>query len=413
MALTLSTIISRVNKKIQNAQGKLGGQTEIIAIINEAQRDIQSRVDFISAKKEGTPTLIMNNIWEYPLDADVSYDKIIEARFEDEFTDLNKAQFQRSPAKFFFNASNPFLSNGYGDNYRGGSDDRNLRNPLGPSDFEKIAIEFDNGNPYLMVRMIEGKSTVDINKCNTYDGDGTWVIGGDTSEVRTNNQNFRSGSGSVEFLSAGAATDVTVTNSTILTPLDLTDYLNKGIATLELEILSTTMPDDVELRWGSDSSNYYSVTVTARHNGLAFKEGWNSLGFNWKDVTVTGTPVITAIDYVEVTVNNTAALAATYRLDNIVMSLGRDCTLKYYSDYLVVADDGTRKAEFTVTDDSTILQEKEVNMLVWSAARIANQQLRQWVEGDRLELELQRMVQDYKDAQPSQEEPSSLSYYII
>src|SRR3990172_8653750 len=110
--LTASEIISRINRKIMNASSKLGGPTEMLNILNEANRDIQTRVDLISGKRTGTPKLIMNNIWEYPVDVDISYDKMIEAEFEDEYTSSSKSQFQRTPAKFFFNLRNPYVSNG-------------------------------------------------------------------------------------------------------------------------------------------------------------------------------------------------------------------------------------------------------------------------------------------------------------
>lgn len=410
MSLTLSTIISRVNRKIQQASSKLGGQVEMIAIINEANRDIQSRVDLICAKRTGTPRLIMNEIYEYAIDSDCAYDKMIEAMFEDENNSLNKSQFQRSPAKFFFSMKNPYNFNAYGTGYATSVNDNSLPNQLGNA-FESIAVDFLNGSPYLMVRMIEGKSTATLSNLDTYDGNGTWVIGGDTATVVTDDQKYREGSGSVRFDSAGVTTAVSIANST-LTAVDLTDYEDKAVMTLDLE-LPSTIPTSVTLRWGSDASNYWEKTVTVAQNGLPLIQGWNTLGFDWQTATQTGSPTITDIDYIQLTVTNSAATAATYRADNIVCRLGRQCTLKYYSKFLVLSDAGVRKADFTLTDDTTMMQEREVNMLVWAAARIANQQLRQWNEADRLEQELQRMVDEYKQFQPSQEEVAFTSYYIM
>lgn len=410
MALTLSTIISRVNRKIQNASSKLGGQNEMIAIINEANREIQSRVDLICAKRTGVPRLIMNNIFEYSIDSDCAYDKMIEAIFEDENTSLNKSQFQRNPAKYFFSMKNPYTFTGYGMGYSTSVNNVDLPNQVGNT-FESIAIDFLNGSPYLMVNMIEGKSTATLTNMDTYDGNGTWVIGGDTSTLQTDNQKYREGTGSVRFDSAGSTTAVTITNST-LTAVDLTDYEDKGVMTLDLELPSTS-PTSVTLRWGSDASNYWEKTVTVAQNGLSFIQGWNTLGFEWQTATQIGSPTVTAIDYLQITVTNSSATAATYRADNIVARLGRQCTLKYYSKFLVLGNNGTRKADFTLTDDTTMMQEREVNMLVWAASRIANQQLRQWNEADRLENELQRMVDEYKQFQPSQDEPSFTSYYIV
>src|SRR3990167_8836187 len=201
-SLTLAQIISQVNRKIQNAVSKLGGQNELINIINESNREIESRLDLISAKRTGVPELIMNNIWEYPLPIDISYDKMIEAQFEDEYTSNIKSQFQRSPAKFFFNMKNPYLYNGYGigSGMGSGSAGGNWNGQGGMGNyFQTIGIEFLNAQPYLMVNMIQGKPFVMLNNLNTTTANGTWSAGSGATNVRTDNQKYREGTGSVAF----------------------------------------------------------------------------------------------------------------------------------------------------------------------------------------------------------------------
>ena len=197
-SLTLAQIISQVNRKIQNAVSKLGGQNELINIINESNREIESRLDLISAKRTGVPELIMNNIWEYPLPIDISYDKMIEAQFEDEYTSNIKSQFQRSPAKFFFNLKNPYLYNGYGIGSgmgSGGSSNGVGWNGQGGMGnyFQEIGIDFLNAQPYLMVNMIQGKPFVMLNNLNTTTANGTWSAGTGATNVRTDNQKYREG----------------------------------------------------------------------------------------------------------------------------------------------------------------------------------------------------------------------------
>jgi len=414
-SLTLAQIISQVNRKIQNAVSKLGGQNELINIINESNREIESRLDLISAKRTGVPELIMNNIWEYPLPIDISYDKMIEAQFEDEYTSNIKSQFQRSPAKFFFNLKNPYLYNGYGIGSgmgSGGSSNGVGWNGQGGMGnyFQEIGIDFLNAQPYLMVNMIQGKPFVMLNNLNTTTANGTWSAGTGATNVRTDNQKYREGTGSVAFDGDGIALSVGILNST-MTAVDLTEYENKGTITCDIE-LPDVVPTSITMRWGSSAADYWERTVTVAQNGLAFIPGWNLLGFDWPQ-TDTGTPVITAVNYIEVFVTNAAITTSTYRLDDIEARLGRQCTLRYYSKYLVISDAGVRKENFTATDDKTMLAEKEVNILVWIATRIANQQLRQYNEGDRYENEIMRMIAEYKLQQPSQDEPAFISYYVI
>lgn len=416
MSLTLANIISRVSRKVQNATQKLGGQNEVIAIINEANRELESRVDLISAKRTGTPRLIMNNIFEYPIDIDISYDKMIEANFEDENQSTGRSQFQRSPAKFFFNMKNPFQDNGYGIGTGIGGGNSwdgfgwNGQGGMG-NYFETISIDFQNAQPFLMVRMIYGKPFVQLNNLDTTTENGTWVALANTNNVRTDNQKYREGTGSVAFDGDGVGLVYGITNST-MTAVDLTAYENEGVITLDVEVPSV-LPTSITLRWGSDAANYWEKTVTVAQNGLALIPGWNTLGFDWASATQTGAPVVTAVDYLLITFTYAVANTSTYRVDNIQARLGRQCTLKYYSKYLVISNLGVRKENFTVTDDLTILQEKEVNMLVWIAARIANQQLRQYNEGDRFENEVRGMIAEYKQFQPSQDEPSFQSYYVM
>ena len=74
---------------------------------------------------------------------------------------------------------------------------------------------------------------------------------------------------------------------------------------------------------------------------------------------------------------------------------------------------GVRKEDFTTGSDVTLLQEEEVNLLVWEGAIIANQQLRQWNEAEIMKKELQTAIELYMQKFPSQEDIESFTYYNI
>lgn len=265
-----------------------------------------------------------------------------------------------------------------------------LRKPLGISstDFDQrtvrslarwqygnvLAVSYDRDTPYFVIRDTEG-SSMKLHGCDDYDADGTWVATGDGSGLEDDLNIFVEGTGSMKFTVTASGGTTTLTNSALTNPLDITDYLTKGYAFLDLQCPSgnTTALTSVELRIGSDASNYYSLTGTTRYRGNTILGGWGPIGMAMSGKTTTGTPDYDSIDYLQVIITHgTTGVDGTYRLDNIMLAIPAYYQEPYYSSYNVLDGDGsTYKEEVTDTDDTILCPQEFKGAYVYKALQIA------------------------------------------
>lgn len=213
-----------------------------------------------------------------------------------------------------------------------------------------LSLAFKDGTQYLLCRKKNetvGESI--IHDCESVTSNGTWVGSGTATNVRVDNDIFRYGSGSIAFDCSGSGT-ATLSNST-LTAVDLSDFEDKSYGFLQFFIPSGVSPTSITLKWGTDSSNYWSKTVTVQQNGAAFiADDWNLCSFQWFDATEVGTPSSSSIGYVEVECAGATA-ASLYRIDQISFKKFSLEDFNYYSSYLVQSSGGTRKESITLVDD--------------------------------------------------------------
>lgn len=177
-----------------------------------------------------------------------------------------------------------------------------------------------------------------------------WSATSGASSLTLDSTNYVAGGGALVFnLDAGQASGY-IENSS-LTSLDLSSHLN--VSTLFTWVYMPTGADitSVSLRWGSDSSNYYSYTATANQQGNAFENGWNLVAFPWVSATTVGTPDDTAITYVRVNLAYDGTLQTGVKVCNIVSTIGYIFELQYYSKYLF-RNASTNAFQETVTDST-------------------------------------------------------------
>lgn len=392
--LTLNNIIAKINRKIHNAKAKLGGDSVIQDIINEALRTIQLHVDFPSAKRKSTPFLVFHNVFDYSLPADISYDKIARLMFETEET--NKSSFEKTKAKYLFSSRNPYRY-------------KNVEF-TGFNDIEVVAVDFKDGSPFLNLRLSEDLGAATLHTCESITANGTWAVSGDGSGLRVDNYRYKEGSASLAFDCAG--TSVILTNSDI-TAIDLSGYELKGKLFCWV-YFPDSVPSSITLNWGSDSANYFSKAATVCQNGLPFSSGWNLVGFDWETATETGTVVTTAIDYLVLSLTFATSVTATaMKMDYFFCSKGKECSLDYYSKYLVSSNADVRQEEFSAGDDYTILKEKEVDILVDEAVQSALENLREFNEAKDRERIKKENIAQIQNEYPSEEELDSITYYNI
>ncbi len=309
---------------------------------NRTARQLLLDIDPIETERKVlTATPIFNQIFDYACPVDLKGNRIIDI----------SPQYQRYPSDV--------ISQTYQQQF-----DTTKNSFLAPSDF---TIQYNNAVKTIRINDIGLPSGTVLDACEATTG---WTAGGTASNVRIDNLNFAVGSGSVKFdMTAGTGSIF----KTLASSLDLSAMLNQ--ASLFYYLYAPAGITSTELRFGSDSSNYYSISNTASYDSSAITLGWYLIGGQWLNATVVGTPDDTAISYVYIGVTSATALTGV-SIDNIVAVMGLYRTLSYYSKYLF-RDSTTGAFQETVTDNSNLinLDTESYNLYLNLLAFYATQQV--------------------------------------
>lgn len=337
----------------QDLEGILHGTTTnqvegLFQLYNRTARQLLLDVDPQETKRivEFTAPLF-NSVVDYPIAADVKGNKVIDIR----------PQVNRLPRDIWGQQYNQAF-------------DVAKQNVFSLANM--FTLNFNTGLKSIRINCPFLPPPVIINYANSITTNGTWSVGGGASNLTVNSQNYVVVLGALNFnLPNGAGY---VENST-MSSLDLTEFLNQGSLFIYVYMPTASQFTSVNLIWGSSSANYYSVTKTLTQQGTAFQNGWNLIQFPWLGATVVGTPDVTAINYVKVIYNTTAAQTAA-GLNDVAIILGNVLEYEYYSKYLF-RDAITGAFQERVTDDSNLinLDTESYNLFTNLAATLAVQQM--------------------------------------
>lgn len=246
------------------------------------------------------------------------------------------------------------------------------------SDFETIdktlAVDTIKGTRFLLLKDSSIGASQVMHDCDGTTSNGTWAVEASTDAVNltadTTNKKVGSASLNFDITVAQSVNNYGAVQNSTMTAVDLTSFQNLGTFFVWVYIPSITNLTSFTLRWGSDTSNYYENTVTAGHNGLAFRVGWNRLGFAWSSATTTGTPTVTAIDtlYFRVTYSASYANATDFRIDDIRVENPELMEVHYYSSSFV--RNGSTSAIqlfFTQSSDESLLADEDDDLLFYWA----------------------------------------------
>lgn len=327
--------------KVQNLDGN----------INRAARQLLEEVDPQETQRiTQFATPIFEGVYSYYLAPDVKGNKIIDIRPQVNRT-LGDLYNQDYSQQFNFSKT------------------ASLEN--------QFNIQWNTGVRTIQVNAPTMNSGVVVNYASAVSGtNGTWSAGGDVTDLTTDNVNWIAGGGSLVFNLSGAGTTGYVENST-MDSVDLSDFLNQSWWFLYTFLPSTPSGfTSINLRFGSSSSDYYSVSATLTQADTAFETGWNQLAFQWDNLTETGTPDPSDITYVRVTWTYDGDARTGVRLNDISCLAGQIMEYVYYSKYLF-RDSSTGAFQETVTDDSNLinLDTDSYNLLFNKVAYFVAQQL--------------------------------------
>lgn len=236
-----------------------------------------------------------------------------------------------------------------------------------------ISVDSYRDDHCLLARATNIAASTVINACESVTDNGTWAVeaGTDAVSIATDSVNEKVGSGAVSFnITVGTSgNDYSAIQNSTMTQVDLTDFVNVGTVFTWVYIPSVTNLTSFTLRWGNDSSNYYSQTVTTQYNGFGFRVGWNRLGFAWSSATETGSVTDTAIDYLYFRVTYSASYTSQvgFLLDDVRVCNPYRMDLNYYSTYFVESSTGTRQTEFSASSDVSLLDDEDDDILFFHA----------------------------------------------
>jgi len=335
---TQAQLKSDVNSKIK---GKIGVLVDFQSTLNSGVRQVLSDIDLLTSRRR-TPLIpaLFNGVFEYAAPADIKGYSIIS---------IQNQKWTKSP-NWSLVPYEQFMR-------------RQDLNTLAISDYDGTRKVFLKGSAD------DGLITV-----SSLDAVGTWLLFGDATNVELSTGNFVEGTGSIKFdISAAGGTTAGISNSA-LAQSDLSEFFEgEGSCVVRVYITSTTNLTNYILRIGSDSSNYYSKTVTTQADGTAFVNGWNILNFDLATFTTTGTPVITAADYCVIYFTKTAGKISEvgYKFDAIQLRVGEINNLYYYSGYGWQSSTGTYKVNSTTSSDILVAGEEEYELIVAKCAELA------------------------------------------
>ncbi len=269
----------------------------------------------------------------------------------------------------------------------------------------QFTLQFNSGVKTIRLLWQALPAPISFNLASEVSQNGTWVVGGDATNLQQNNVNYIAGGSSLSFDVTGATGIAYLENST-MTALNLSDQVLQGAEFFYSFLPTASNFTSINLRWGSSASNYWTRTMTVNQNNTVFQNGWNLMQANWSGLTAVGSPVATAMNYLRVTWNYTPTTTMNgVLLNNITSQLGSILNISYYSKYLF-RDAITGAFQETVTDDSNLinLDTESYDLLTYCAAWMAVQQQQgmnalkydgPWTEKNYMDA-LTRYMQMYK-----------------
>ena len=349
--------------------------TNIQVVANNAVRQVLSDVDLRSTKRRTalTPSLF-ENIYDYAAPASLKGNKIIDIEPQ-----INRTQF---------------------DDWQLTSGEEFDRRKQTGTDGLIAVVDYDM-TKRIRVSLPIDEESITVNEMNAVD---SWLLFGDGTNLTTDTSNFVNGSASINWdISSAGGTTAGIYNASLDT-FDISDYLTTGSAFVWVYISSTTNLTNFILRIGSDSSNYYYITITTGNEGLAFVAGWNLLRFDFANKATTGTPDDDACDYVALYMTKAGAKISEtdYRFNNLMIGNGEHYNVIYYSRYLWQSSAGVYLENSTATGDYLNCEADEYQLFLYKTASLTELDAHNFERANALELEYQRKLGQYKQQYASE-----------
>lgn len=286
----------------------------------------------------------------------------------------------------------------------------------------RATFQYQNGSPIIRIVAPFPKTQAIIDPMSTIGTSPTqWVASGSASNLTVDNTTFYASPASLRFLLTGSSTGILT--RTEASTIDISDYEDIGVAFLAIMIPSgatATNLTSIELRLGSDSTNYNNVSNTTGFLGSWIAGQWLIVAFDFASASQTGTPDWNAIDYVQVRFAHTGTFT-NFRVGGLWMSMPTPAQILYQSAAIFLASGSTSPTVAITADTDTItladpayniyLQESALAVLQntgASATDATSIKINQMLNGSPNDIGLYAR---FRGDNPSQEIRTTGSYY--
>lgn len=312
--------IQQLKDILQNKSGakSINKVSNFNAMVGESLIEVMSNVDLPSGKSK---SLLINDVYNdfsyYKLPSDLNLEKIIGIRriYDDSLVSQENYNYG------FTSNNQMYLDRKY----------------YLDEETQQFAITSILGEQYLRIKdeNITNKVIADCESVSsTY---GNWGTDGSTN-LRTNDVNRLSGNASISFdIATGSATNGVV----MLNQSKTTDISASKFIVFSLNLNSTDKIAGVKFSFGTNDTNYFYKTFTKDMYGMPLKEGWNTFYMELRDLAKIGSPVLTAIPYLNVDIlsNDVSGMflaeIKNVLLDSIICGSSNLYEIEYYSSAVI------------------------------------------------------------------------------
>ena len=294
----------------------------LYGIINRAARAVLLDVNPKETQRiVQLPGQVFSNVYDYALPSDVKGDNIIDLRLQagrtpkDIFTQEYAQAFDANKSINFAN---------------------------------KIYTQWNGGVKSIRIEASTLTSPTTLTDTSTLTG---WSATAGAQNLSLDTTNNVAGGGAIQFdLAAGSSSGYLEIST--LTAINMTSLVNIGSGFIWVYMPTGASVSSVNVRWGTDSSNYYNYTATTNQSGSAFVNGNNLIALPWASATKVGTPTSSQYKYVRVTVNYNSTPQTGMKICNLTFAPGYIFELQYYSKFLF-RNNNTNAFQETVVDAAT------------------------------------------------------------
>jgi hypothetical protein len=222
-----------------------------------------------------------------------------------------------------------------------------------------------------------------------FDSDAGWTGTGGATSLVTDSNDFVEGTGSLRFSANGSS----VVSKSISPSIDLTAHRWSGGVFCQVKLPTSFTLASVAVRIGSDSSNYFTASVSSAFDGTVFKGGWQQLGWLWESMASVGSPDISKIGYAALIFTFTGSAVPVYA-DWLFSAAGVSLELEYYSRFLFVdGSTGAFKERPTANTDLLNLEGSSYMLYFAKLMQFAVQQQ----QGENMAADLKVWKEEYED----------------